>query len=140
MFKNAYNKEKWQRIIPKLFFFGRKPIVGQDTVCIFCLTRCASKSPKLLTCLHSACDECFQERLQAAKKEKKSAESFTVDEDGCPIAEEVVVICPLCKVSSSEKEIVDNLFLTASEETDMEDDVPETHLCNVSFALISRNN
>ena len=40
--------------------FYRKPIVGQDTVCIFCLTRCHSKDPIILTCLHSACRDCFK--------------------------------------------------------------------------------
>ena len=40
--------------------FYRKPIVGQDTVCMFCLTRCHSKNPKILTCLHSACQDCFK--------------------------------------------------------------------------------
>ena len=38
----------------------RKPIVGQDTVCMFCLTRCSSKNPQILTCLHSACHDCFK--------------------------------------------------------------------------------
>ena len=75
-----------------------------------------------------------------------------VDEDGCPIAEEVnfckqtvdqyvnktfnfqvVVSCPLCKVTSSEKEIVENLFLTASEEPGMDDEIPDTHMCSVSL-------
>lgn len=40
--------------------FYQKPIVGQDTVCMFCLTRCSSKNPKILTCLHSACQDCFK--------------------------------------------------------------------------------
>ena len=116
------------------FVFFRKPIIGQETVCIFCLTRCASKSPKLLTCLHSACTDCFEERHQNAIIENKKADivSVDLDEDGCPLPAEVTVSCPLCKVSSSKKEIVNNYFLTASEEPDQEDDVPETHMCSVS--------
>ena len=75
----------------------RKPIVGQDTVCMFCLTRCSSKDPIILTCLHSACRDCFKERLEAAAKEKRS-DVVSVDIDGCPIEPEVTVTCPLCKV------------------------------------------
>ena len=56
---------------------------------MFCLTRCASKSPKILTCLHSACSDCFKERLEASARENKSSDAVMVDEDGCPIAEEV---------------------------------------------------
>ena len=41
--------------------------------------------------------------------------------------------CPLCKVTSSEKEIVENLFLTASEEPGMDDEIPDTHMCSVSL-------
>ena len=73
--------------------FSRKPIVGQDTVCVFCLTRCASKSPKILTCLHSACADCFKERLEAARRENKPSDAVMVDEDGCPIAMEVNFYC-----------------------------------------------
>ena len=132
--------------------FFRKPIVGQDTVCVFCLTRCASKSPKILTCLHSACSDCFKERLEASRRENKPSDAVMVDEDGCPIAMEVnfyckqtadqnvnkvsilqvTVSCPLCKVTTSEKEIVDNLFLMASEEPDMDDEIPDTQMCSVS--------
>jgi len=42
------------------------------------------------------------------------------------------VSCPLCKVTTSEKEIVDNLFLMASEEPDMDDEIPDTQMCSVS--------
>ena len=102
---------------------------------MFCLTRCASKSPKILTCLHSACEDCFQERLEAASKENKGV-TVDLDEDGCPIAAEITVSCPLCKVASSEREIVDNLFLTASEEPGVDDELPETHMCSVSCTTV----
>lgn len=109
--------------------FYRKPIVGQDTVCMFCLTRCASKNPKVLTCLHSACEDCFKERLENAAKDKKSPEICSVDEDGCPIEPEIMVTCPLCKVSTSDKEIIDNLFLTPDQNPTEEDDFAKTYMC-----------
>jgi hypothetical protein len=45
----------------KLAYF-RTPMVGKETVCIFCLTRCTERIPHLLTCLHSACQTCFKVR------------------------------------------------------------------------------
>ena len=36
-------------------------------------------------------------------------------------------------MTSSGKEIVDNLFLTASEEPGMDDEIPDTHMCSVSL-------
>ena len=44
---------------------------------------------------------------------------------------EVMVTCPLCKVTTSEKEIVDNLFLNPenSRNGEKDADMPETHMC-----------
>ena len=36
-------------------------------------------------------------------------------------------------MTTSEKEIVDNLFLMASEEPDMDDEIPDTQMCSVSW-------
>jgi hypothetical protein len=114
--------EDWAAQYAQQLSFYRKPIVGPDTVCIFCLTRCGSKTPKILTCLHSACDECFKERLEAANKENKDT---LIDEDG--ISTEVVVACPLCKVTTTASEIADNLFLASDDLGD--DDLMQTHMC-----------
>ena len=107
-------------------------MIGKDTVCVFCLTRCSTKDkrPQLLTCLHSACLDCFQERVESIKKEKLEnkrkerelklkKEGLTDDTDDecrevfedCDESESVVVPCLLCKVSTAEDEIQDNLFL-----------------------------
>ena len=42
-----------------------------------------------------------------------------------------MVTCPLCKVTTSEKEIVDNLFLNPenSRNGEKDADMPETHMC-----------
>ena len=54
-----------------------------------------------------------------------------VDLDGCPIEPEVMVTCPLCKVTTSEAEIVENLFLTFDADRNGEqNDLPETHMCD----------
>ena len=44
---------------------------------------------------------------------------------------EVMVTCPLCRVTTSEKEIVDNLFLNPenSRNGEKDADMPETHMC-----------
>ena len=53
--------------------------------------------------------------MDAAAKENKGMDSVCVDEDGCPIEPEVMVTCPMCKVTTSEKEIVENLVKTFTE-------------------------
>ena len=42
--------------------YYKTPRVGRETVCVFCLEKCADKDPKLLTCLHSTCAQCFRVR------------------------------------------------------------------------------
>ena len=109
-------------------------MVGKDTVCVFCLTRCSTKDkrPQLLTCLHSACLDCFKERVENFKKEAnasrhKSKETSLKNERGCDFndsdedcceivgdcseTDAVVIPCLLCKVSTAEDQVVDNLFL-----------------------------
>jgi len=71
----------------------------------------------------------FQERLEAASKDTQN-DAICMDEDGCPIEPEVMVTCPLCKVTTSEKEIVENLFLTPSDGLGDQDDMPQTHMCD----------
>eukprot|EP00095_Tigriopus_kingsejongensis_P002200 maker-scaffold2190_size19107-snap-gene-0.5 protein:Tk02200 transcript:maker-scaffold2190_size19107-snap-gene-0.5-mRNA-1 annotation:"e3 ubiquitin-protein ligase trim33-like" len=105
--------------------FCKKPLVGQDTVCIICLTRCCEKEPKLLTCLHSACQSCFQDAIDEAKKEHKIVENVSIDEDVAPIEQEVFISCPLCKVSTSEAELAENLFI----EPDGGDDAVGIQVC-----------
>ena len=106
-------------------------MVGKETVCIFCLTRCSTreKRPQLLTCLHSACLDCFNESAESCvkgaierkpnptAKNVKDESSGEGDDDCCEVVEEcnepqvAVVPCPLCKVSTTDDEIKDNLFL-----------------------------
>ncbi len=117
--------------------FYRTPIVGSETVCMFCLTRCADKDdPKLLTCLHSSCGECFATRVGEAKEEARkrvgaaAAGTAGDDDDVAPVAEsEATVACPLCKVTTSESEVVENMFLR-SDGGDLGDEAQ--HICNVS--------
>ena len=116
----------------QLTHYRNNPMVGRDTVCVFCLTRCSTneKQPQILTCLHSACLECFKERVDTLKKEliesknKAKADSATGgqgDDDCCEIVDEcdetevTVVPCPLCKVSTPEDQIQENLFLQFAE-------------------------
>lgn len=107
--------------------FCKKPLVGQETICIICLTRCCDKQPKLLTCLHSTCHACFQTALDDARKEHKTVENVTLDDDIAPIEQDVFILCPLCKVSTSETELSDNLFL----EPDGEGDSIGIQICEV---------
>ena len=130
----------------QLTHYRNNPMVGRDTVCVFCLTCCSinEKQPQILTCLHSACLECFKERVDTLKKEhtesRNIAKADTVtgehgDEDCCEIVDEcdetevTVVPCPLCKVSTPEDQIHDNLFLQFAE-SQIEGDGKSTYFCD----------
>ncbi len=56
------NEQQQRELYKQQLAYYRTPIVGGETVCIFCLLRCADKEPQLLNCLHSACKVCFQVR------------------------------------------------------------------------------
>ena len=109
-------------------------MIGKDTICVFCLTQCSTKErkPQLLTCLHAACLDCFNEQVKSIKKEnlenKRKAKQRQLKKDGlgdstdtddeiseintdCDEAEAIVVPCLLCKVSTAEDQIQDNMFL-----------------------------
>ena len=78
--------------------FYRTPMVGRETVCIFCLTKCTpDRDPKLLTCLHSSCAECFKERVDLAAGERRAMQCVD-DDDVSAVQEDLTVACPLCKV------------------------------------------
>ena len=83
--------------------FYRTPMVGRETVCIFCLNKCTpDREPRLLTCLHSACAECFRERVELAAGERRAMQCGVEDDDVEAIQEEITVVCPLCKVRTTE--------------------------------------
>ena len=103
-------------------------MVGRETICIFCLTRCSTKEkrPQILNCLHSACLDCFKEsctKEAATRKMKPGSNTLKSEIDGdesddcceavgdCAEIEVAVVPCPLCEVSTAEYEIRENIFL-----------------------------
>ena len=88
--------------------YYRKPYVGRETACMFCLTKCHDRQPQLLACLHSACKECANE---AKKTQKKTVEVIDGEEDVFAVRNEAKIACPLCKVQTGESELMDNLFL-----------------------------
>ena len=55
----AANRQYYEQ---QLNYYQNNAMTGRETVCVFCLTRCSSKErrPQLLTCLHSACYDCFK--------------------------------------------------------------------------------
>ena len=100
------------------------------------LYRCSSKDrrPQLLACLHSACFECFNNEVEKISAQNKGG-SKVVDVDGetggvDPLVSEVVVPCPLCRVTTSKDDLVDNHFLQYENDDNDENDVA-THLCQV---------
>ena len=97
---SSHHKADRQAYQQQLAFY-RTPMVGRETVCIFCLTKCTpDRDPKLLTCLHSSCAECFRERVELAAGERKAMQCVE-DDDISAVQEDLTVACPLCKVSGT---------------------------------------
>ncbi len=126
----SINVDQQREVYQQQLAYYRKPMVGKETVCIFCLQKCSDKVPKLLNCLHSACADCFKENIETARAEAKPVASVIVDEDDAevaPVEFEASIQCPLCRVSTTEKEAVDNLFLLT--DTDEGYDGQESQIC-----------
>ena len=73
------------------------------------LYRCSDRKPKLLSCLHSACSNCFYDQLAEARREDNCADVVDLDGDGIMAAPEVT--CPICRSTTSEEDVIDNLFI-----------------------------
>ena len=57
------------------------------------ISRCTSdRKPRLLVCLHSACQECFQSKLAEARREESGADEVFIDGDSAPFVPEVRII------------------------------------------------
>ncbi|XP_046394134.1 E3 ubiquitin-protein ligase TRIM33-like isoform X2 [Ischnura elegans] len=97
----------------------RKP--WSEVKCVFCnqiLT--VSESPKLLDCLHSACSSCIKSKL---KEQEEGNDDVVVNS----------LECPICGLSFSPAEVIDNRFLveTAYEH---EEDIKEKDVFCTSCA------
>ena len=54
------------------------------------ISRCTSdRKPRLLVCLHSACQECFLSKLAEARREESGADEVFIDGDSAPFVPEV---------------------------------------------------
>ena len=80
--------------------------VGQDTYCVFCFQTCLKRKPRLLTCLHSACLLCFEDKIRASIRDSDKSDIVGLDDDGDEIQMAPEVTCSICKATTSEDEVM----------------------------------
>eukprot|EP00092_Neocalanus_flemingeri_P008917 GFUD01009592.1.p1 GENE.GFUD01009592.1~~GFUD01009592.1.p1 ORF type:complete len:1808 (+),score=537.57 GFUD01009592.1:62-5485(+) len=105
-----------------------EPLVGTDTTCVFCMNRCGERKPKLLTCLHSSCSQCFDEKIRISIRDNSANDVVDIDGDDIQMAPEVT--CSTCKATTSEDEVMDNYFASADDGEDEETPDEDQHICN----------
>jgi len=105
-----------------------EPLVGTETTCVFCNRRCGETKPKLLTCLHSACSPCFDEKIRISIRDNSANDVVDLDGEDIQMAPEVT--CPICKATTSEDEVMDNYFASADDGEDEETPDEDQHFCN----------
>ncbi|KAK3853270.1 hypothetical protein Pcinc_040183, partial [Petrolisthes cinctipes] len=69
--------------------------------CVFCEAAALDQEPKLLPCLHSACNKCLTH--EAAEPE--------INKDEDIVAMDPLIHCPVCKKGFSQDSILDNMFV-----------------------------
>ena len=113
-------------------------LVGVETQCVFCLEKCGGRMPKLLNCLHSACGECFAQKIRESIRDNSSNDVVDLDGEEVQMAPEVS--CPICKATTSEDEVMDNVFAMADpdNEDNEEDDQHMCHSCEENSEASSR--
>ena len=103
-------------------------LVGVETQCVFCFEKCNNLSPKLLNCLHSACAQCFAQKIRESIRDNSSND--VVDLDGEEIQMAPEVSCPICKTTTSEDEVMDNVFAVTDPGDDDNGEEEDQHSCN----------
>ena len=92
------------------------PTIGQDTSCVFCFQSVMGKKPRLLTCLHSACLQCFEDKIRVSIRDSDNTNVVGLDDDGDEVQMAPEVTCPICKATTSEDEVMINHFVDIDDE------------------------
>ncbi|CAL4082496.1 unnamed protein product, partial [Meganyctiphanes norvegica] len=72
----------------------------ENVKCVFCSALAKDQEPKLLPCLHSACNKCLTH--EASEPENKDDEVVAMDP---------LIHCPACKKGFAQDIILDNMFI-----------------------------
>ena len=104
------------------------PSVGTDTECVFCREKCSNNSPKLLTCLMSSCANCFSRKIRESIRDNSAND--VVDLDGNDIQMAPEVTCTVCKATTSEDEVMDNVFAATDPGEEEAQAGEEARMCN----------
>lgn len=114
-------------------------LVGVETQCVFCFEKCNNLNPKLLNCLHSACAQCFAEKIRESIRDNSGNDVVDLDGDEIQMAPEVS--CPICKTTTSEDEVMDNVFAVTDpgeEDGGEEEDQQTCNSCEENSPASSR--
>ena len=104
------------------------PLVGTDTECVFCRERCSNNNPRLLTCLMSSCASCFSRKIKESIRDNSAND--VVDLDGNDIQMAPEVTCTVCKATTSEDEVMDNVFAVTDPGEEESQSGEEAKMCN----------
>ena len=104
------------------------PLVGTETECVFCREKCTTNNPKLLTCLMSSCASCFSRRIRDSIRDNSAND--VVDLDGNDIQMAPEVTCTVCNATTSEDEVMDNVFAAIDPREEEAEAGEEQRMCH----------
>ncbi|XP_052066973.1 transcription intermediary factor 1-alpha-like isoform X1 [Mytilus californianus] len=112
---------------------GEEDELSQLKICVLCATDLKDKSPKLLPCLHSLCENCLNSLFQLQVQQQTEGSSTTNNNEKSE-PKPSTILCPACNCTVEKSAVVDNRFLSIEapaviEEEDEEEKDDEGPIC-----------
>ncbi|XP_076115434.1 transcription intermediary factor 1-alpha-like isoform X2 [Mytilus galloprovincialis] len=113
---------------------GEEEELSQLKICVLCATDLKDKSPKLLPCLHSLCENCLNSLFQLQVQQQTEGSSTTNNNEKTE-PKPSTILCPACNCTVEKSAVVDNRFLSIEapavieEEEDEEEKDDEGPIC-----------
>ncbi|XP_048780733.1 E3 ubiquitin-protein ligase TRIM33-like isoform X2 [Ostrea edulis] len=104
-------------------------------ICVLCTSELKDKSPKLLSCLHTLCENClnslFQVQIQQKRPNEESDDTTSDEKGDSTVSENCSILCPACNATVEKSMVLDNLFVQSSPIVieDEEEKEEESHIC-----------
>ncbi|XP_063401080.1 E3 ubiquitin-protein ligase TRIM33-like isoform X2 [Mytilus trossulus] len=112
---------------------GEEEDLSQLKICVLCATDLKDKSPKLLPCLHSLCENCLNSLFQLQVQQQTEGSSTTNNNEKTE-PKPSTILCPACNCTVEKSAVVDNRFLSIEapaviDEEDEEEKDDEGPIC-----------
>ncbi|XP_061181390.1 E3 ubiquitin-protein ligase TRIM33-like isoform X1 [Saccostrea echinata] len=104
-------------------------------VCVLCASDLKDKSPKLLSCLHTLCENClnslFQVQIQQKRPNEENGDIASEEKGENLVSENCSILCPACNATVEKSLVLDNLFVQSTPIVieDEEEKEEESHVC-----------